>query len=66
MANPNPKTDHLPPFPMVGDKPVTKNVGVRVVEEDYYRFMAIPKDVRSKLLRDFIREIGQKYPQKTA
>ncbi len=67
MANPNPKTEHLPGFPMVGDKPLGKKpVGIRVPEEDYERFMAIPKDIRSKLLRDFIRETGKKYEQKTA
>ncbi len=67
MANPNPKTDHLPPFPMVGDKPMGKKpIGIRVPEDDYKRFMAIPKDVRSQLLREFIRETIERFEQKTA
>ena len=67
MANPNPNTDHLTPFTQVGKKPLSKNpVAVRVPQEDYDNFMAIPKDTRSRLLREFIRETGNKYRQKTA
>ena len=67
MANPNPKTDHLTPFTQVGKKPLSKKpVAIRVPQEDYDKFMAIPKDTRSQLLREFIRETGQKYHQKTA
>ena len=67
MANPNPKTDHLTPFTQVGKKPLSKKpVAVRVPQEDYDKFMAIPKDQRSQLLRQFIRETIEKFDQQIA
>ncbi|MDJ0634922.1 MAG: hypothetical protein QNJ34_17160 [Xenococcaceae cyanobacterium MO_188.B29] len=61
MANPNPRTDQLSPWKMIGEKPVVKNIGIRVPEEDYYNFMEIPKDIRVEMLRNFVKTEGDKY-----
>ena len=38
-----------------------KPIGIRVPQEQYEKFMAIPKDIRSQLLRDFIAETVEKF-----
>ena len=51
-------------YKTVGDKPLgNKPVGIRVPEQDYEDFMQIPKDIRSKLLREFIANTAQKYKE---
>ena len=58
------RTDQLEQykFKPVGDKPMGKKpIGIRVPEDQYEKFMAIPKDIRSKLLRDFIAETIKKF-----
>ena len=40
-----------------------KPIGIRVPEEQYEKFMAIPKDLRSKLLRDFIAKTVEKFDE---
>ena len=61
MANYNPRLENLIPRPMIGDKPSKKTIGVRVTEEVYEDFVAIPSDIRSKLLREFIEETSAKF-----
>ncbi|MDJ0594412.1 MAG: hypothetical protein QNJ72_31295 [Pleurocapsa sp. MO_226.B13] len=54
----------MPPYPKVFDKPMGKKpISIRVLEEDYEKFMDIPKDIRSKLLRDFIKTTREKFHQ---
>ena len=51
-------------FKTIGSKPMGKKpVGVRVSEKDYEDFMQIPKDLRSKLLREFISDTAKKYKE---
>ena len=64
MSKAKRRTDQLEKykFKPVGDKPLGKKpIGIRVSEEQYEKFMAIPKDVRSQLLRNFIAETIEKY-----
>ena len=64
MAKSKRRTDQIEKyqFKPVGDKPMGKKpIGIRVPEEQYEKFMAIPKDIRSKLLRDFIAETVEKF-----
>lgn len=64
MTKSNRRTDQLEKykFKSIGDKPMGKKpIGIRVPQEQYEKFMAIPKDIRSKLLRDFIAETVEKF-----
>ena len=64
MTNSKRKTDQLDKykFKSVGNKPMGKKpIVFRVPEEHYEKFMAIPNDLRSKLLRDFIAETIEKF-----
>ena len=64
MTKSNRRTDQLEKykFKPIGNQPMGKKpIGIRVPQEQYERFMAIPKDIRSKLLRDFIAETVEKF-----
>ena len=56
MANPNPKTEQLIPFPQVGEEPLSKKpISFRLPQSDYDRLMRLPREQRLKLLRQSIK-----------
>ena len=56
MANPNPKTEQLIPFPQVGEEPLSKKpISFRIPQSDYDRLMRLPREQRLKLLRQSIK-----------
>lgn len=63
MANPNPRIENLNPFPMVEEEPSTKIIAFRVTEKDYQNFMAIPANIRSTQLREFVKKLGGKFKE---
>ena len=59
MANLNPKTDHLNPFPrMAGasESCARKPVQVKIPQSQYEQWMTLPVDVRNQALRDAIQK----------
>ena len=61
MPNYNPKVENLNPFPMIEDEPSTKIISIRVTEKDYQDFMAIPANIRSAQLREFVKKTVEKF-----
>ncbi len=59
MANPNPKTEHLNPFPrMAGanESCARKPVQVKIPQSQYEQWMTLPVDIRNQALRDAIQK----------
>lgn len=62
MANPNPKTDHLNPFPKLAgarEACARKPVQVKIPQSKYEKWMSLPVDLRNKVLRDAIEKALQ-------
>ena len=59
MANPNPKTAHLNPFPRLSgaNEPCArKPVQVKIPQSQYEKWMTLPVDLRNQVLRDAIKK----------
>lgn len=62
MANPNPKTEHLNPFPrLAGATEVCarKPVQVKIPQSQYEKWMSLPVDLRNRVLRNAIAKTLQ-------
>ena len=46
---------------MIEDEPSTKIISIRVTEKDYQDFMAIPANIRSAQLREFVKKTVEKF-----
>jgi hypothetical protein len=60
MANLNPKTEHLNPFPkMPGatEACARKPVQVKIPQSQYDKWMSLPVDLRNQVLRDAIEKV---------
>ena len=59
MANPNPRTEHLNPFPRMpgaSESCARKPVQVKIPQSQYEQWMTLPVDTRNKALRDAIQK----------
>ena len=59
MANPNPKTKHLKPFPRTpgaNESCARKPVQVKIPQSQYEQWMTLPVDIRNQALRDAIQK----------
>ena len=57
MANPNPKTEHLNPFPRrpgATEACARKPVQVKIPQSQYDKWMNLPVELRNQVLRDAI------------
>jgi hypothetical protein len=69
MANSNPKTEHLNPFPkMAGatEACARKPVQVKIPQSQYDKWMSLPVDLRNQVLREAIEKTLQETYSLTA
>ena len=66
MANKNPRLENLKSFKPIGDKALSKTIGIRVEQEIYDRLMSLPRDRRLLLMRKWIKDGVQELDNQTA
>ena len=60
MANKHPRLKNLKSFKPVGEKALSKTVGIRLEQEIYDRLMSLPRERRLGLMRKWIKDGVQK------